>query len=284
MIIKGLGILYFLFLTTTFLVAQCPVSVTITADKTFPVCRGTNVTFTATPTNGGVTPQYYWFVNGDTVSNGASSTFSTSQDFAYVNVVLESSEACTPDTARSSTIQIVNTTMYVEYNTIIEECNQPKADVEITKIGGIGTDPITYYYSDQGQKDVYEDLTSWSSYPIVLSDASSPVCYDTTYVGVYPKECEPIVPMPVITPNGDGANDYWRILHIEDYPENKVYIFDRWGQRVFFKENYTNNEDEMWQAKYLGGDMPISAYFYIIELFFEHQDTKVVKGPVSVAR
>jgi len=284
MIKKGLGILCFLFLTTNLLVAQCPVSVTITADKTFPVCRGTNVTFTATPTNGGVNPNYYWFINGDTVSNGTSPTFSTSQDFAYVEVVLESSETCTPDTARSSTIQIVNTTMYIEYNTIIEECNQPKADVEITNVGGIGTDPVTYAYADEGQKDLYQDLTSWSTYAIVLSDASSPVCYDTTWITVYPKACEPIVPMPVFTPNGDGHNDHWIISHISDYPENKVYIFDRWGQRVFFKENYTNVKGEMWEAKYLDGEMPISAYFYIIELLFEHQDTKVVKGPVSVVR
>ncbi|MCL4856136.1 MAG: gliding motility-associated C-terminal domain-containing protein, partial [Flavobacteriales bacterium] len=79
-----------------------------------------------------------------------------------------------------------------------------------------------------------------------------------------------------------GFNDKWRINNIEFYPNNKVYIFDRWGQRVFYKEKYDNVDG--WDAKYTGTNMPVSTYYYVIELEFEKQDKIVVKGPVSILR
>jgi hypothetical protein len=47
-------------------------AVVISASPTGTICSGTNVTFTAVPTNGGVTPAYQWQLNG--VNVGANST------------------------------------------------------------------------------------------------------------------------------------------------------------------------------------------------------------------
>ena len=53
-----------------------------------------------------------------------------------------------------------------------------------------------------------------------------------------PPAPEPVVPN-VFTPNADGQNDYWVIKHLP--PATSVAIYNRWGQRVYFSENYTND-------------------------------------------
>ena len=42
------------------------------------------------------------------------------------------------------------------------------------------------------------------------------------------------------SPNGDGNNDGWVIQGIENYPNNKLEIWNRWGLKVYEKSNYQN--------------------------------------------
>lgn len=277
---KKKAILFFILTTVqALLFAQCPVEVTITPNPSGATCKNTTINFTPTPTNGGTNPSYYWMVNGDTVSTA--STFSTAVNGAHVELIMISNSGCALDSAYTS--YYINTiSLKASYNVIIEECNQPKADVQITNING-GTSPYSYtLYTNEGEfsgTDYIKDVGA-SSYPLAITDAEN--CKDTTWIEVVPIECPPIIPEEVFTPNEDGFNDTFRINNVELYPKNKVYIFDRWGQRVYYKEEYKNTEG--WDAKYLATDMPVSTYYYIIELEFEKQETQVFKGPVSILR
>lgn len=47
----------------------------------------------------------------------------------------------------------------------------------------------------------------------------------------------------VITPNGDGKNDQFRITRLGNYPNSELMIFNRWGNMVYRSANYQNNWD-----------------------------------------
>jgi uncharacterized protein (TIGR02145 family) len=83
-----------------------PVIVSISASAN-PFCIGSPVTFTASPTNGGTTPQYQWQVNGGNVgtNNPVYSYIPASLDLVFC--ILTSSEPCptgNPDTSNTITM------------------------------------------------------------------------------------------------------------------------------------------------------------------------------------
>lgn len=68
------------------------------------------------------------------------------------------------------------------------------------------------------------------------------------------------------SPNGDASNPYFEIGNITLLePQNKVSIFNRWGDRVFEIENYDNNTNRFEGKNNNGNELPSGVYFYRIE-------------------
>lgn len=66
----------------------------------------------------------------------------------------------------------------------------------------------------------------------------------------------------VVTANGDGVNDKFVIKNLVDgqgYPNNSLAIYNRWGKRVYYKENITK-EDDFWDPA--ADNMPDGTYFW----------------------
>jgi gliding motility-associated-like protein len=69
------------------------------------------------------------------------------------------------------------------------------------------------------------------------------------------------------TPDGDGKSDTWIIenIDLDEFKQNKVEIFNRWGQQVFSVRNY-NNDDVVWNGESESGtELSSGTYFYIVE-------------------
>ncbi len=65
------------------------------------------------------------------------------------------------------------------------------------------------------------------------------------------------------SPNEDGVNDTYVILGIENFPDNEVHIFNRWGNEVFSRRGYTNTD--AWDGNWNGENLPDGTYFYVIK-------------------
>jgi gliding motility-associated-like protein/uncharacterized repeat protein (TIGR01451 family) len=76
-----------------------------------------------------------------------------------------------------------------------------------------------------------------------------------------------------ITPNNDGLNDFLQIDCIENYLDNNIQIFNRWGVLVFERDRYDNNNNAFrgiseGRVTVKKGDLlPTGTYFYILRFF-----------------
>jgi len=86
-----------------------------------------------------------------------------------------------------------------------------------------------------------------------------------------------------ITPNGDGANDEMRfeILEVqpEQYKDNEMIIFNRWGDIVYRAKPYLNN----WKGtNATGQDLPTGTYYYILRL--DIPNGVILKGDITIVK
>jgi gliding motility-associated-like protein len=66
----------------------------------------------------------------------------------------------------------------------------------------------------------------------------------------------------LITPNGDGKNDYWIIYNAERYKAFLVSIYTADGEKIYSTRNYSENR---WDGKYHGDKLSDGVYYYVIK-------------------
>ncbi|MDC7998778.1 DUF7507 domain-containing protein, partial [Gilvibacter sediminis] len=81
-----------------------------------------------------------------------------------------------------------------------------------------------------------------------------------------------------VTPDGDGLNDFFRINGIEDFPNNNMQIFNRWGVLVFETDNYGGADGQTNVFRGIsegrvtvreGQKLPTGTYYYVLRRFVE---------------
>lgn len=81
----------------------------------------------------------------------------------------------------------------------------------------------------------------------------------------------------LFSPNGDGINDNLILVGHQNFPDNALQIFDRYGNNVYSKQGY----DSTWDATGDNGELPKGTYFYILDL---GNGDEVIKGWIQIIR
>ena len=71
------------------------------------------------------------------------------------------------------------------------------------------------------------------------------------------------------SPNGNGVNEVFYIDCINNYPNNKLEIYNRWGNLVYDKNGYDNTFDGISNGRAVlnkNQRLPIGTYYYILDL------------------
>ena len=114
----------------------------------------------------------------------------------------------------------------------------------------------------------------------ILCSEACPTRCDTANVTVrISSPDEDVDQTQVITPNGDGENDELYFPYLDEFPENEIEIYNRWGSIVYGPEHYDND----WAGTGPdGSDLPQGTYYYILRLALG--EGEVVFGNVLLVR
>ncbi|MEM9024970.1 MAG: gliding motility-associated C-terminal domain-containing protein, partial [Bacteroidota bacterium] len=93
-------------------------------------------------------------------------------------------------------------------------------------------------------------------YTVVLDVLSDDGCRDT--ISREFQVLDGVEAVNIITPNGDGFNDFLVFPFLEFLPVSRLEVFNRWGNQVYQTDHYRNNFD--------GRFLPAGTYFYVLEI------------------
>jgi gliding motility-associated-like protein/uncharacterized repeat protein (TIGR01451 family) len=134
---------------------------------------------------------------------------------------------------------------------------------------------ITVTVTTSGQ--LQNTVTIASSFPIDAVDSNNMAM---VAVQVNQSPCQdPGTLCNIFSPNGDGIND--TLVFVDpnnDYPNNTLEVFDRYGNSVFEMQSY----DSSWDGTGSSGNLPKGTYFYILDL--NGDGVEIVKGWIQIVR
>ena len=230
-----------------------PVSISIAA-STNPVCAGTAVTYTATPTNGGSAPSYQWKINGVNQGTNCPTYTYTPANGDIITCVLNSNLSCaTGNPATSNTITMTVNPLLPVSVSITASANPVCTGTSVTytavptnggstpsyqwKVNGVnqGTNSSTYTFTPINGQTIACVLTSNATcatgnpatsniitmtvnpmLPVSVSIAASanPVCEGTA------------VTFTATPTNGGSAPSYqWKVNGVNQGTNSPIYTF-----------------------------------------------------------
>jgi gliding motility-associated-like protein len=269
-------------------VATATVAVTLTTSPAptvqivpFPVgsvCPGDALVFSiGQATNLGSAPQYQWLVDGTAVAGQTGPTFTstTLRNGQVVSLAVNTTTACgQAATATSNTLAAIIrpvVTVNAGPNQTIFEGGQVVLQGTVSGTGTVTWSPSTGLTI--GSDPLHPTAAPTVTTTYTLSSGTGG-CASTSQVTVIVLDALRIP--NAFTPNGDGNDDTWQIDRIGNFNENKVIVFNRWGNKIFETNHYQRGNE--WDGTIKGSPAPLGTYYYVITL----GNGKSYTGPLTI--
>ncbi|PIF71097.1 gliding motility-associated C-terminal domain-containing protein [Flavobacterium sp. 2] len=214
---------------------------------------------------------------------------SVSKDFFKSRYVFENSNQLHPHTQKEELITLINAKEYWKV-----ESNQAAIDLALTLKSNSSTTPSELTNEDPGYSLAIvswdESQSKWVHYASAVDNQNETITAAINKTGIFTLAKiktitqNDIVVYNAISPNGDGLNDYFNIEGLENFSENSLQIFNRYGVKVFETVNYGANgnwfrgisDGRTTVAKNDG--LPTGTYFYVIKYKTYNGDYKDKAG------
>lgn len=182
---------------------------------TNPGCAGQILQFSVTPTTGGTSPSYQWFVNGSPILGQSGTTFqsNTLNNGDKVTCVMNSNSPCaSPSTVISDTIEIIH--------------KKDTADITITQVSGTNPacsgKPIIFGANtvNAGSNPTFQ----WLVNGVPQAGAVTPVFTTSTLANNDVVSCVLIATDPCVANPRDTSNGITMAITISDTPKVSIAI------------------------------------------------------------
>ena len=230
-----------------------PFQLVLPADTT--ICRGRSISISAQTLGGGGNISFNW------LHNSSSAQSQVLIPIVSTTYTVSATESCGPTTKIDSVrIDVIFDPPILNSLSVDTVCAGEKYTFNTFLTGGISPTSLVWL---PGNPTSVIDLgnQNWEINPVEFSGMyivqASDRCnfVDTDTLFLVAQDCELSIPN-VVTPNGDGVNEYFEIKNIEKFPETSLLIFDRWGKLVFQSQNYRN--------EYKPSEVSDGTYYFIL--------------------
>lgn len=217
-------------------------------------------------------------VLGTSTIQNPSFTFPAENGIYPVNLMVTTMGGCTHDTTLEVLIDAVPYGVGTGEDAIV--CSG-----ESVQLFAFGGDKYLWRPSDGLSDNTIADPWAFVEddmvYYVAITASDSCIYIDSVQVKIDSSgRCDSLIIYNGFSPNDDWLNDTWIIDGIRNFKTNEVFIFNRWGNRVNYFENY-NNKDIVWDGYSGGGHyLPDGTYYYLIKL----PDKPPYKGWVQLTR
>jgi large repetitive protein len=210
-------------------------------------------------------------INPPVIATGLSET-DYAFEWSYNGEVLpgETGSALTPNQGGSYTVTVIDistsaqTACEVTQSTEVIESAPPSLALTINTQAFAGSHQIEAVATGIGDYEYNIDNGPWQDsglFDNVSIGTHTITARDKNGCGLV-SETITVIDYPLyFTPNGDGVNDRWNIVGLNNQPSAKIYIFDRYGKLLKQLSPAGNG----WDGTFNGQLMPSNDYWFTVE-------------------